>query len=182
MQTYLVTTTKIHKLGNELQHQPTYTSHLAYCEYFLFLKRQQWLCGKRFGSKNWVVIEATAYFQSLERTYFLVGIQKSENRSAMCIELTGDYVVKRKAFLPKKKNIFYLKSNWLIKQPSYCMTEILTEGLTYLAINAIAIKNFVSKVWIFARLGLELRPTEWQCKVRTTRLLCSEIASVDSKR
>jgi hypothetical protein len=35
-----------------------------------------------------------AYFGDLEKTYFLDGLKKSENRWTKCIELEGDYVEK----------------------------------------------------------------------------------------
>jgi len=92
--TCVVAMGKIHKLGYELLLHPAYSPDLAPCDYFLFPNLKKWLGGKRFGSNEEVITETNAYFESLEKSYFLEGIKKLEKRWTKCIELKGDYVEK----------------------------------------------------------------------------------------
>jgi len=63
-------------------------------DYFLFPNMKKWLGGKKFGSNDEVIAETNTYFEGLEQSYFLEGIQKIEKRWTKCIELKGDYVAK----------------------------------------------------------------------------------------
>lgn len=92
--TCVVTMAKIHELGYELLPHPAYSPDLAPCDYFLFPNLKKWLGGKRFGSNEEVITETNAYFESLEKSYYLEGIKKLEKRWTKCIELKGDYVEK----------------------------------------------------------------------------------------
>ena len=88
--TCVVTMAKIHKLGYELLPHPAYSPS----DYLLFPNLKKWLSGKRFGSNEEVITETNAYFEGLEKTYYLKGIKKLEKRWTKCIELKGDYVEK----------------------------------------------------------------------------------------
>lgn len=92
--TCLVTMAKIHELRYELLPHPAYSPDLAPCDYYLFPNLKKWLGGKRFESNEEVITETNAYFESLEKTYYLEGIKKLEKRWTTCIELKGDYVEK----------------------------------------------------------------------------------------
>ncbi|XP_025161796.1 histone-lysine N-methyltransferase SETMAR-like [Harpegnathos saltator] len=85
--TCVVTMAKIHKLGYKLLLHAAYSPDLAPCDYFLFPNLKKWLGGKRFGSNEEVITETNAYFESLEKTYYLEGIKKLEKRWTKCIEL-----------------------------------------------------------------------------------------------
>ncbi|GBP57373.1 Histone-lysine N-methyltransferase SETMAR [Eumeta japonica] len=78
---------KIHELRYELLPHPAYSPDLAPCDYYLFPNLKKWLGGKRFESNKEVVTETNAYFESLEKTYYLEGIKKFEKRWTKCIEL-----------------------------------------------------------------------------------------------
>ncbi|EFN77918.1 Histone-lysine N-methyltransferase SETMAR, partial [Harpegnathos saltator] len=82
----------IHKLGYELLPHAAYSPDLAPCDYFLFPNLKKWLGGKRFGSNEEVITETNAYFEGLEKTYYLEGIKKLGKWWTKCIELKGDYV------------------------------------------------------------------------------------------
>lgn len=92
--TCVIAMAKFHELGYQLLPHPPYSPDLAPSDYFLFPNMKKWLGGKRFGSNDDVIAETNAYFEGLERTYFLDGIQKIEKRWTKCIELKGDYVEK----------------------------------------------------------------------------------------
>lgn len=92
--TCLVTMAKIHELRYELLPHPAYSPDLAPCDYYLFPNLKKWLGGKRFESNEEVITETNAYFESLEKTYYLERIKKLEKRWTTCIELKGDYVEK----------------------------------------------------------------------------------------
>ncbi|GBP35549.1 Histone-lysine N-methyltransferase SETMAR [Eumeta japonica] len=92
--TCLVTMAKIHELRYELLPHPEYSPDLTPCDYYLFPNLKTWLSGKRFESNEEVITETSAYFESLEKTYYLEGIKKLEKRWTKCIELKGDYVEK----------------------------------------------------------------------------------------
>ncbi|GBP09164.1 Histone-lysine N-methyltransferase SETMAR [Eumeta japonica] len=85
--TCLVTIAKIHELRYELLPHPAYSPDLDPCDYYLFLNLKKWLGGKRFESNEEVITETNAYFESLEKTYYLEGIKKLEKRWTNCIEL-----------------------------------------------------------------------------------------------
>ena len=74
--TCVVTMPKIHKLGYELLPHPAYSPDLAPCDYFLFPNLKKWLGGRRFGSNEEVITETNAYFEGLEKTYYLEGTKK----------------------------------------------------------------------------------------------------------
>ncbi|GBP75472.1 Histone-lysine N-methyltransferase SETMAR [Eumeta japonica] len=69
--TCLVTMAKIHELRYELLPHPAYSPDLAPCDYYLFPNLKKWLAGKRFESNEEVITETNAYFESLEKTYYL---------------------------------------------------------------------------------------------------------------
>ncbi|GBP74482.1 Mariner Mos1 transposase [Eumeta japonica] len=62
-------------------------SRFSPCDYYLFPNLKKWLGGKRFESNEEVINETNAYFESLEKTYYLEGIKKLEKRWTKCIEL-----------------------------------------------------------------------------------------------
>ena len=41
-----------------------------------------------------IISQTNTYFEELEKSYFLEGIQKLEKRLTKCIELKGDYIEK----------------------------------------------------------------------------------------
>ncbi|GBP26227.1 Histone-lysine N-methyltransferase SETMAR [Eumeta japonica] len=69
--TCLVTMAKIHELRYELLPHPAYSPDLAPCDYYLFPNLKKWLGGKRFESNEEVNTETNAYFESLEKIYYL---------------------------------------------------------------------------------------------------------------
>jgi histone-lysine N-methyltransferase SETMAR len=85
---------RFHQYRYELLPHAPYSPDLAPCDYFLFPNMKKWLGGKRFEDREELIGETEAYFEGLEKSYFLEGIKKLENRWAKCIELKGDYVEK----------------------------------------------------------------------------------------
>ncbi|KYM76434.1 hypothetical protein ALC53_13149, partial [Atta colombica] len=70
---------------------------LASCDYFLFpnLKKWfEWFEGKRFITREQLIAETEAYFERLDKSYYLDGLKKLKNCWIKCIELKGDYVEK----------------------------------------------------------------------------------------
>ena len=102
-------------LKKKQQHSP-YSPDLAPSDYFLFQKLKKWLGGKRFYSNDEIISQTNTYFEDLEKSYFLEGMQKLEKLWTKCIELRGDYIEK---LLFIKKPLFDLKSHALIDPPSY---------------------------------------------------------------
>ena len=85
---------RFHELRYELlPHQP-YSSDLAPIDYFLFPNLKKWLGGKRFYCNDEIISQTNTYFEDLEKSYFLEGIQKLEKRWTKYIELKGDYIEK----------------------------------------------------------------------------------------
>ena len=85
---------KFHDLRYELlPHQP-YSPDLAPSDYFLFPNLNQWLGEKRFYSNDKIISQTNSYFEDLEKSYFLEGIQKLKKRWTKCIEFKGDYIEK----------------------------------------------------------------------------------------
>ena len=77
--TCVVSMTKFHELRYELLVHPPYSPDLAPSDYFLFPNLKKWLGGKGFYSNNEIISQINTYFEDLEKSYFLEGIQKLEN-------------------------------------------------------------------------------------------------------
>ena len=92
---------KFHELRYELLPLPPYSPDLAPSDYFLFSNLKKWLGGKRFYSNDEIILQTNTYFEYLEKSYFLEGIQKLEKRWTKCIELKDDYIEKYNDFLSK---------------------------------------------------------------------------------
>lgn len=92
--TSMVAMAKKHELSFELVPHPPYSPDLAPSDYYLFPNLKRWLCGKQFHTNEEVEFETDAYFGQLDKSYFLEGIKKLENRWTRCIELKGEYVEK----------------------------------------------------------------------------------------
>lgn len=90
----LLTTEKLLQLRYELMPHPPYSPDLAPCDFFLFPNLKKWLGGKRFASNEEVIAETNAYFEEFDKSYYLEGLKKLENRWTRCVELKGDYVEK----------------------------------------------------------------------------------------
>ena len=110
---YAVSMAKFHDLRYELLPHPPYSSGLAPSDHFLFSNLKKWLGGKRFYSNDEIISQT--YFEDLEKSYFLEGIQKLEKRWTKCIALK---VYRKIKLLFIKKLLFDLKSHALIVPPS----------------------------------------------------------------
>ncbi|XP_018316263.1 histone-lysine N-methyltransferase SETMAR-like [Mycetomoellerius zeteki] len=82
---------KFNEFRYELLPHPVYSPDLAPCDYFLFPNLKKWFGGKRFITREQFIAETEAYFEGLNKSYYLDGLKKLENR---WIELKGDYVEK----------------------------------------------------------------------------------------
>ena len=78
--TCVVSMATFRELRYELLSQPPYSPDLAPSDYFLFPNLKKWLGGKRFYSNDEIVTQTNTYFEDLEKSYFLEGIQKLEKR------------------------------------------------------------------------------------------------------
>ena len=78
----------------ELLPHPQYFPDLAPSDYFLFPNLNKWLGGNRFYSNDEIISQTNTYFEDLEKSYLLEGIQKLEKRWTKCIELKSDYIEK----------------------------------------------------------------------------------------
>ena len=67
-----------HELRYELLPHPPYSPDLAPTDYFLFPNLKKWLGRKRFYANDKIISQTNTYFEDLEKSYFLEGIQKLE--------------------------------------------------------------------------------------------------------
>ena len=65
---------------------------LALNDYWLFANLKKMLQGKRFGSKDLVIAETEAYFESKDESFYKKGIVKLEKRWNECTTLEENYV------------------------------------------------------------------------------------------
>ena len=89
-----ITQAKKHKLGFESLPHPPYSPDLAPSDYYLFLNLKRWLYGRRFESNEKVEWETEGYFGGFDKSYYLKGIEKFENRWTRYIEQEGEYIDK----------------------------------------------------------------------------------------
>ena len=82
------------EMSYELLPHPPYSPDLAPSDDFLFPILKKWLGRKRFYSNDEIISQTNTYFEDVEKSYFLEGIQKLEKRWTKCIELKGDYIEK----------------------------------------------------------------------------------------
>lgn len=88
-----VFTAKSHELHYELLPHPPYSPDLAPCDFFLFPDMKTWLADKTF-SLNEVIVETEIHFEQFDKSYFLEGLKKWQERWEKCIALRGDYIEK----------------------------------------------------------------------------------------
>ena len=91
---HVVSIAKFHELRYELLPHPPYSPDSAPSDNFLFANLKKWLGGNRFYSNDEIISETNTYFEDLEKSYFLEGIQKLEKSWTNCIELKGAYIEK----------------------------------------------------------------------------------------
>lgn len=89
-----VVAAKLHELRYESLPHPPYSPDLAPCDFFLFPNMKKWLAGKKFSSNEEVIAETEVYFGEFDKSYFLNGLKKWQERWEKCIFLKGDYVEK----------------------------------------------------------------------------------------
>ena len=53
---------QLHELRYELQPHPPYTPDMAPCDFFLLFNMKTWLAGKKFSSKEEIIVQTEAYF------------------------------------------------------------------------------------------------------------------------
>lgn len=75
-----IATTKLFELRYEVLPHPPYSPDLAPSDYYLFPNMKKWLAGKRFASNDEVITQTTAYFEDLDKSYYMDGIKKLEHR------------------------------------------------------------------------------------------------------
>ena len=92
--TSAVATAELVEFGYELPPHPPYSPDLAPCDFFLFPNLKKSLAGQKFESNEEIIAATEAYFADLQKTFFLDGLKKLENRRVKCIEQKGDYVEK----------------------------------------------------------------------------------------
>ena len=82
------------ELGFESLPHPRYSPDLAPSDYYLFPNLKRWLCRKRFESNKEVEWEKEGYFGRFDKSYYLEGIEKLNDRWNRCIELKREYFKK----------------------------------------------------------------------------------------
>lgn len=85
---------QIRDCGFELLPHPAYSPDLAPSDFHLFPNLKKHLGGQKFSSNEEVEAAVGDFFEGLEETFFMTGIQALETRWKKCIELIGDYVEK----------------------------------------------------------------------------------------
>lgn len=86
------TMVKLDELRFELLPHPPYSPDLAPSDYWLFANMKKMLQGKKFASNEEVIAETEAYFESKDKSFYIKGIEKLEERWNECITLEGEYV------------------------------------------------------------------------------------------
>lgn len=92
--TSAVVVAKLMEIGFQLLSHPPYSPDLAPSDYYLFPNLKKWLAEKKLYSNEEVIAETNGYFSDLDKSYYLEGINKLEQRWTKCISLKGDYVEK----------------------------------------------------------------------------------------
>jgi histone-lysine N-methyltransferase SETMAR len=92
--TSAIATAKLFQLRYELVPHPPYSPDLAPSDFFLFPNLKKWLSGRRFYSNDEIINATNEYFDDLQTSYFLKGLEKLEHRWKKCIAVKGDYVEK----------------------------------------------------------------------------------------
>lgn len=99
--TCVFTMVKIHKFSFELLPHPSYVPDLVPWDNLLFPNSIKWLYGKRFRSKEEVIIKTNAYFKDSDKS--LKGIKKYINFKRNLLSLK-ETVLRNKTFLLRGKN------------------------------------------------------------------------------
>jgi len=68
---------KFNKFRYELLPHPAYSPDLV--PYFLFPNLKKWFGGKRFTTREQLIVETKAYFEKLDKSYYSDGLKKLEN-------------------------------------------------------------------------------------------------------
>ncbi|KAG5318563.1 SETMR methyltransferase, partial [Pseudoatta argentina] len=71
---------KFNKFCYELLPQPTYSPDLALCDYFLFPNLKKWFGGKRYTTREQLIVKTEAYFEGLDKSYYS-DLKKLENQA-----------------------------------------------------------------------------------------------------
>ena len=71
---------------------PPYSLDLAPSDYHLFPGLKNQLKGRHFSSDAEVIPAAKTWLDGQPSEFFLIGLQKLEQRAKKCIELRGEYV------------------------------------------------------------------------------------------
>jgi histone-lysine N-methyltransferase SETMAR len=84
----------IQECGFELLPHPPYSPDLAPSDYHLFPELKSKLSGVHFETDDDVIGAVEEVFGSMDKTFYLVGIQALRHRWDKCVNLKGDYVEK----------------------------------------------------------------------------------------
>lgn len=79
-QTCGVAMVKIHQFGYELLLHLAYSPDLAPRDYVLFPNLKKWLGVQNFEMNEQVIAETKAYFESIDKTYYMEEITRLEKR------------------------------------------------------------------------------------------------------
>ena len=85
---------KFNEFRYELLSHSAYSPDLVSCDYFLFPNLKKCFEGKKFTTREQLIVETEAYCDGLDKSYYSDVLKKLENRWIKCIELKGDYVEK----------------------------------------------------------------------------------------
>ena len=77
-----------------MHHLTHRTLHRPKGDYYLFSNLKKWLCGGRFKSNEEVEWKTEGYLEGFDKSYYLEGIEKLEDRWTRCVELKGEYIEK----------------------------------------------------------------------------------------
>ncbi|KAG5311087.1 SETMR methyltransferase, partial [Acromyrmex insinuator] len=92
--TYPAPIAKFNEFRYELLLHLAYSPDLTPCDYFRFPNLKKWFGGKRFTTREQLIVETEAYFEESDKSYYSDGLKKLKNRWIKCIELKGNYVEK----------------------------------------------------------------------------------------
>ena len=88
----LATQKKLAYLDFQCLGHPPYSPGLAPLDYHLFPGVKKQLKGRHFSSEVEVIAAPETWLDRHPSEFFLIGLQKLEQRAKKCIELRGEYV------------------------------------------------------------------------------------------
>ena len=111
---------KFNEFRYELFLHPAYSPDLASCDYFLFPNLKKWFGGKRFTTREQLIVETEAYFEGLDKSYYSDDLKKRWRIVGSSVSSWKETILRNKN-KSIKKNVFYcIFKNYIFKNLLTC--------------------------------------------------------------